>query len=550
MATVDTRSGFRLPWSSDNSQHDVDQPDPTQDAQEGVTEPAAEPDAPVAVAWPTADRAADPDEAPAPPQSDEEPSMTPEVATPAPLPLVTRKPSRLMADLTAAILATTEAARDRALAAIEADATQVTEAIRTASMEGAEGIRRKAEEDLVSIKDWSKAEIARIREETETRTETRKATREAELTAHVAAVDSRVGEVQEAVARYRSEMDAYFGSLSSEDDPARLATMAEAMPDPPPLNALADLADLDIAAFAPVEAIEAEAEVAEPVEAEVVEAEAVEAAATDLVEAAGYEAPEPEIVTAEAVEADAATEPAAEAEKAGGWGTSDDAWDLPSPVAPAGDTAETAFDGIHGWSTGEAADNSLDVNERGNPDDRDAIMAALEAAAEAVVAAETTAGSADHAEGAAESDAESGADPLASRTDTDEQAVDAQAALAARVDAGGFDSQSFTDRLASLMPSPDEGAADAEPRTTRVIVTGLVSVASIASFKRHLSRLAGVKSVGVASGPDGEFVFNVSHRPDASFRDGIPSMPGFGARVTSTGDGFVQVTARDPESDG
>ena len=109
---------------------------------------------------------------------------------------------------------------------------------------------------------------------------------------------------------------------------------------------------------------------------------------------------------------------------------------------------------------------------------------------------------------------------------------------------------SFTDRLASLMPSPDEGTADAEPRTTRVIVTGLVSVASIASFKRHLSRLAGVKSVGVASGPDGEFVFNVSHRPDASLRDGIPSMPGFGARVTSTGDGFVQVTARDPESDG
>ena len=187
-----------------------------------------------------------------------------------------------------------------------------------------------------------------------------------------------------------------------------------------------------------------------------------------------------------------------------------------------------------------ASDNSLDVTAGGEPVDRDTIMAALEAAAEAVVVAEV----------AAESGAESAADLLAGRIDTDGQTDDAQAALAARVDAGGFDSQSFTDRLASLMPSPDEGAADAEPRTTRVIVTGLVSVASIASFKRHLSRLAGVKSVGVASGPDGEFVFNVSHRPDASFRDGIPSMPGFGARVTSTGDGFVHVTARDPESDG
>ncbi len=405
--------------------------------------------------------------------------MTQEVATLAPLPLVSRKPSRLMADLAAAILATTEAARDRALAAVDADATQVTEAIRAASMDGAEAIRRHAEDDLAAIKDWSKTEIARIREEAETKTEARKTGRESELTAHAAAVDRRVGEVQEAVTLYRADMGAYFGSLSSENDPARLATMAEAMPEPPPLNALADLADLDLAAFAPAVVIEAETE--------------IELAEADLAEA--------ELATAETVETGIPMAPVANAVAVAGWGTSDDAWDLPGTAVPAGE-----------------------------PVDRDAIMDALEVAAE--------------------SGAESAADLLAGRIDTDGQTDDALAALAARVDAGGFDSQSFTDRLASLMPSPDDGAADAEPRTTRVIVTGLVSVASIASMKRHLSRLAGVKSVGVASGPDGEFVFNVSHRPDASFRDGIPSMPGFGARVTSAGDGFVHVTARDPESDG
>ena len=70
--------------------------------------------------------------------------------------------------------------------------------------------------------------------------------------------------------------------------------------------------------------------------------------------------------------------------------------------------------------------------------------------------------------------------------------------------------------------------------TTQVVVTGLVSVASIASFKRHLGRLAGVQGVAVSSGPEGEFVFNVSHQPDVSFRDAIPSMPGFAARVTGT----------------
>ena len=56
----------------------------------------------------------------------------------------------------------------------------------------------------------------------------------------------------------------------------------------------------------------------------------------------------------------------------------------------------------------------------------------------------------------------------------------------------------------------------AEPHTTRVVVTGLVSVASIAGFKRNLSRVAGVQSVGVSSGPDGEFVFAVNH--DAEHR--------------------------------
>ena len=81
-------------------------------------------------------------------------------------------------------------------------------------------------------------------------------------------------------------------------------------------------------------------------------------------------------------------------------------------------------------------------------------------------------------------------------------------------------------------------------------MVGLVSVASIASFKRHLGRATGVQSVGVSSGPDGEFVFAVAHGEDVSLRDMIPSLPGFQARVTNAGDGIINVTARDPESEG
>ena len=190
-------------------------------------------------------------------------------------------------------------------------------------------------------------------------------------------------------------------------------------------------------------------------------------------------------------------------------------------------------------------------------------MAALEAAAEAVTAAEWAAESASSAENSADV-AETAAELLSGKVEghdgtssaADFDTAEAEAAMAARIDAGGEDGEadgtSFVDRLASLMPrggDETEAAAAAEHRSTQIVVVGLVSVASIASFKRHLGRVAGVTSVGVSSGPDGEFVFTVNHRADVSFRDALPTLPGFAARVTGSGDGIVNVTARDPESD-
>jgi hypothetical protein len=101
-------------------------------------------------------------------------------------------------------------------------------------------------------------------------------------------------------------------------------------------------------------------------------------------------------------------------------------------------------------------------------------------------------------------------------------------------------------RLAGLVA---EDQAPADSATTRVIVTGLVSVASIAGFKRNLARASGVRSVGVSSGPDGEFVFAVTHDPGLALADGITSLPGFSARVTNEGPGELTVAARDPESE-
>ncbi len=82
---------------------------------------------------------------------------------------------------------------------------------------------------------------------------------------------------------------------------------------------------------------------------------------------------------------------------------------------------------------------------------------------------------------------------------------------------------------------------------TEVTVVGLVSVASIATFKRGLSRVAGVSTIGVASGPDGEFLFTVTHTPDAGLAEAITAMPGFEARVSAQSTGTLQIVARDPD---
>jgi hypothetical protein len=557
MASTDTRSGFRLPWSSDRSQDDTAVQDVEQDAPEAAAEPAKP-----SVAWPETDfssrvpfQAAHQRPADAPVPSQEAPTVTAEQTVPSAAP---KKPSKLMADLAAAIRATTEAARDQRVSQLETEANGIVEMIRAQSDEGAVGLRRKSDEDVAAIRDWAKAEIARIKEESEAKIADRKHLLEQEVADHAAAIEDRCAEVQSTVAGYRRAMNTYFERLQAEEDPARLATMAESMPEPPALESLSDLNDMDFeGAAARHAAAEAAQAVAQPAVAEPEpEVEAV-AAAVEAVE------PEPAEVVGEA-ESVAQDEDAGDGSEAaeGEIHVSDDrianalGFNEDAPVGTAetveadADAQPAEDDDVPRWTAGDAPEGFPEHVEGGDPVDRGAIMAALEAAAEAVVAAEAAAESAETAEAAADV-AETAAELVSSRAgQVNEADPEAQAALSARMDAGGLETESYQDRLASLLPGHAEGGADGEPRTTQVVVTGLVSVASIASFKRHLGRVAGVTGVAVASGPDGEFIFNVTHRPDVSFRDAIPTMPGFAARVVATGDGVVSVTAHDPEAEG
>jgi hypothetical protein len=515
MATTESRSGFRLPWVGEHRTDDPDDPanavataeteampGATGDAStdSGVDETAsnASPDSPVGASESgpaTSDHrtGSAPTPATGPATAARQPKAS-AATVPAAAPAATsRKPTKFLADLTRAMQAAAEAERQETLELFALEAKSYVESIHARSATEAEDLRKRADEDIAAIREWSKAEIARIREETDQKVSGRKEELGREVDDHAARIEREIERVHSTVGRYEQEMASFFESLLGETDPTRFAALAANLPEPPSFESVTEAASVEEA---------------------------------------------PELEAPAAVEPPAIEEPAVEPSAV-----------EPSPV-DAGDT-EVAETEPSADEPEAAADEALMSTA-----DREAAFAAIEAAARAAEAEDAAddsptdeaAGSDDAAgsdprlaalglTGFAEAEAEALADLPSADDEIPEIGDDALAArLAGLVPDGGTD-----------QPHPAAGAADAHVQTS-VVVVGLVSVASIASFKRHLARIPGVASVGVSSGPDGEFVFAVSHDPSLELRDVIPGLPGFAARVTETGDGFVRVTAHDADA--
>ena len=410
-----------------------------------------------------------------------------------------RRPSKFLADLTKAMQSAAEAAREESVSRLQADAKAAIEEIHGRSATEAADLRRNADDDVSSIREWSKQEIARIREETETKVSDRKNQLEREIEEHAALIERQIDRVQGRVTAFETEMAAFFERLLAEDDPTRFAEMAESLPEPPPF----DDAELGLATMT-----------ADPAAAEAATAWTSEA--------------EPE-----------ATESSHQGEAAVGVAESVEA---PTDDA-AGAPADNGTDGMKGAAAEAAASNA--ETEAGSDTDWPT--------------ADMTDAIADAQPGPAAVPEPEPLDPrlAAFGLSADFAAAEAEAAAAVETadeaeDIPVIGDDALAARLAGLVP--DEGAeadaASSDTRVTQVVVTGLVSVASIASFKRHLGRMAGVASVGVTSGPEGEFIFAVTHGQDLVLRDAVPAMPGFQARVTGGDDSTVEVAARDPESEG
>jgi len=457
MSQTDTRPGFRLPWTAERS--DSGQPgDAPTDGPPGeqTTEQSAEPA--VEQTAEATDEATDMVD----PTTVEEhvtPDMTDATAVTA-----TRRPTKFMADLSRAMQTAAEASRDETMARFGADAKVAIEEIRTSSADEAAALRRKADDDVAAVREWSKTEIARIREETDSRIVARKAALDGEMDAFAAIIEARVERVNGTVTEYEAEMADFFERLLAEQDPTRIATMAQAMPDPPDLSSVA-------------------------------------AAVT---EAAPRVDPTPE----------------------------------PAPVELASEPESDAPSEAEAMVEGEAVVEAETAGEtdavvEGEATERPEAMVEAEASVEAEAVVEVE------------------AEPMAA---PDFAAAEAEAAaFTGDLDADdGLTALSAANGDAAPVDEPVENTSgrhgSADRVTTRVVVLGLVSVASIATFKRSLGRVSGVSAIGVASGPDGEFVFTVSHDSGLGLAEAITALPGFDARISAETPGGLEVAAHDPDS--
>jgi hypothetical protein len=535
MAQTDARAGFRLPWSSERS--NIEQAEADQagsgatDAGWPATDAAPSTDAQTAPAGESADQGLGTTGSTSEWGTPSHESPAPQNPTPSP-----KKPSKFLADLTKAMQTAAEESRNTTLSQFQAEAKVHVEKIHERSATEANTLRRQADDDVAAVREWSKQEIARIREETETRITARKGRLETEIEQHAAMIEREIEGVQTKVAGFEDEMAHFFERLLAEDDPTHFATMAENLPEPPAFDDMPTLDPVDFAAKVEYEAAIAEPAVADEVTADLETNQPEETAETDVWGTAETAATdeavvEPEIehvMDGEVQAGEAETEPAtAEATTTDGWGT--ETADFPGGEVP----------------------EDFEV-------DREAAFAAIQAAAEAAASAEVATDAAARAEAVADIAIEI----VGSHDEEDNRAAgmgltpdfeSAEAEAATTTDDGSeipeIGDDALAARLAGLVPGKGGKASGGEAKSTQVVVTGLVSVASIASFKRHLGRLQGVQSVGVSSGPDGEFLFAVTHDADCSLRDTIPGLPSFQARVTGSSEGVLNVAAHDPEAD-
>jgi len=460
--TPTTKRGFHLPWSGDDRAQMEPADAPVPSARAAVAEPAvdelgqgpfsapargAPKEATTAVSnpqmsWPDVDRAGSATHQAADASLPPVGSTVVDGANGAgePSPRASRRDNPLVIGLVKAMREAARATREETTARMRAEATARIEEIRSGSVAEAAALRKRADDDALGIREWSKAEIARIRDEAEKRIADRRAELARETDAHAGGIERLVEQVQEVATTFEAEMEQFFEVLLAEQDPARLATLAEQVPDAPVFDALPPLKR--------------------------------------------GQPPNRNNGTAR-TKAPADRSPATKAS------------------AEASDAAANATDG--------------DVTEaRLEPD------AAAAAEAEAIADLDH-----DPADGQAWTE---GSPATASKIDSSDDLSAEEMVGLLGIDTG----------------SADDAADTNANEQTRVVVSGLASVAGISAFKGALGQVPGVTSVSVSTGTDDEFVFAVAHASTTDLRRAVPAFAGFGAEMSLDDGEAISFTVKEP----
>src|SRR5664279_1073974 len=211
MAQTDQRTGgFRLPWSWDQrsiAEQAVKDADPAADPQDvTATDSSDRNDAGHTDTTnddTTTGTVASAETETAGAEAADHPSMETQTVpaetatlTPASTGPARRQPSQFMHDLTKAMLVAVETQRTMTLSQLQADSKAYTEEIHGRSAGLASDLRKRADDDVASIRDWQKAEIARVKEETDQKVSGRKGELETQLETHAAVIEQAIDKVQ------------------------------------------------------------------------------------------------------------------------------------------------------------------------------------------------------------------------------------------------------------------------------------------------------------------------------------------------------------------
>jgi hypothetical protein len=452
-----------------------------------------------------------------------------------------KKVNPLVAGLVKAMRDAARAAREETTARMRADAAARAEEIRLEATAAGSALKKHADEDVAGIREWSRTEAARIKQETDTRIAARKERLLKDAQAHAAAAERLNADLKTAIAAFEGQMDRFFDRLLQEEDPARLATLAERLPEPPTFARLGDApsppkaprAPRSTAHRKPTEHRDKVAARLAPDAAAAAEAEAIlgldeesaHGAVNEAVPEPSVEAPQDEPMTA--MEPAAAMEPMAAMEPQAATEPSDG--DTNGHVAPIADATDDA-DSMAAWAEALA---SIRAQSNGFDADEDTTGATAQEPAE-TESDEPDLGAFDGTPGSLLG-VLAGANRINSPDDLSPEE---------RIALLGFDEPAPGDEPAPMTVEPV--VVPPTESITRVVVAGLASVAEISAFKSALVGVAGVNSVSVSTGHDGDFVFSVVHATTTDLRAAVTGFARFAPQLTAEEDSVLTYAVGEP----